>query len=138
MQSKQDGLVPIGEALADLGGPIQAIRDASPQALHHYTRWVYLPLNMPALSEHTFLQQSGRYPRQVPAEDVRDAMERWRAKRRRRVPTSWHSSPNSYTGYRSPSANIVVWETQEAKAANNTQASAVACKAENVDFQYAF
>ena len=39
MQSKQDGLVPIGEALADLGGPVKAIHDASPQALHHYTRF---------------------------------------------------------------------------------------------------
>ena len=35
MQSKQDGLVPIGEALADLGGPVAALRDASPQALYH-------------------------------------------------------------------------------------------------------
>ena len=39
MQRKRDGLVPIGEALADLGGPVKAIRDASPQALHHYTRF---------------------------------------------------------------------------------------------------
>ena len=28
MQSKQDGLVPIGEALADLGGPVAALRDS--------------------------------------------------------------------------------------------------------------
>ena len=38
MQSKRDGLVPIGDALSDLGGPVQAIRDASPQALHHFTQ----------------------------------------------------------------------------------------------------
>ena len=38
MQSKRDGLVPIGDALADLGGPVKAIRDASPQALHHFTQ----------------------------------------------------------------------------------------------------
>ena len=38
MQSKQDGLVPIGDALADLGGPVKAIREASPQALHHFTQ----------------------------------------------------------------------------------------------------
>ena len=31
-------MVPIGEALADLGGPVKAIRDASPQALHHFTQ----------------------------------------------------------------------------------------------------
>ena len=36
MQRKQ-GLVPIGEALADLDGPVKALRDASPQALHHFT-----------------------------------------------------------------------------------------------------
>ena len=33
------GLVPIGEALADLGGPVKAIREASPQARHHFTRF---------------------------------------------------------------------------------------------------
>ena len=37
MQRKQDGLVPIGEALADLSGPVKAIRNATPQAVHHYT-----------------------------------------------------------------------------------------------------
>ena len=31
MQSKRDGLIPVGEALADLGGPVEAIRDASPK-----------------------------------------------------------------------------------------------------------
>ena len=39
MQRERDGLVPIGEALADLGGPVQAIREATPQALHHFTRF---------------------------------------------------------------------------------------------------
>ena len=39
MQRKQDGLVPIGEALSGLDGPVKAIRDASPQSLHHYTRF---------------------------------------------------------------------------------------------------
>ena len=32
MQSKQDGLVPIGDALSDLGGPVQALREATPQS----------------------------------------------------------------------------------------------------------
>ena len=32
-------LVPIGEALADLPGPVQAIREATPQARHHFTRF---------------------------------------------------------------------------------------------------
>jgi hypothetical protein len=31
-------LGPIGDALADLPGPVKAIRDASPQALHHFTQ----------------------------------------------------------------------------------------------------
>ena len=39
MQRQRDGLVPIGEALADLPGPVQAIREASPQAIHHFTRF---------------------------------------------------------------------------------------------------
>ena len=38
MQRQRGGLVPIGDALADLGGPVKAIRDASPQAMHHYTQ----------------------------------------------------------------------------------------------------
>ena len=35
---KRDGLVPVGEVIADLPGPVQAIRDASPQAVHHFTQ----------------------------------------------------------------------------------------------------
>ena len=31
-------LGPIGDALTDLPGPVQPIRDASPQALHHFTQ----------------------------------------------------------------------------------------------------
>ena len=39
MERKQNGLVPIGEALIGLdAGPVQAIRAASPQAVHHFTR----------------------------------------------------------------------------------------------------
>ena len=37
MQRKRDGLVSIGDALADLPGPVQAIRDDSPQARHSFT-----------------------------------------------------------------------------------------------------
>ena len=39
MARKRDGLVPIEEAISDLAGPVAAIRDASPQALHHFTRF---------------------------------------------------------------------------------------------------
>ena len=38
MQRQRGELVPIGDALADLGGPVKAIRGASPQALHHFTQ----------------------------------------------------------------------------------------------------
>ena len=38
MQRKCGELVPVAEALADLGGPVKAIRKASPQARHHFTR----------------------------------------------------------------------------------------------------
>ena len=31
-------LVPVAEALAGLGGPVAAIRDTTPQALHHFTQ----------------------------------------------------------------------------------------------------
>ena len=39
MARKRDGLVPIGEAISHLGGPVKEIRDASPQAMHHFTRF---------------------------------------------------------------------------------------------------
>ena len=39
MQRKCGELVPVAEALADLGGPVKAIREATPQARHHFTRF---------------------------------------------------------------------------------------------------
>ena len=39
MERKQDGLVPIGEALADLDGPVQAIRKTPPPARRSFTRF---------------------------------------------------------------------------------------------------
>ncbi len=38
MARKRDGLVPIGEAISHLDGPVKEIREASPQALHHFTQ----------------------------------------------------------------------------------------------------
>ena len=38
MQRKRGELVPIGEVIADLPGPVKAIREATPQALHHFTQ----------------------------------------------------------------------------------------------------
>ena len=38
MQRKRGELVPIGDALSGMGGPVKAIRDATPQALHHFTQ----------------------------------------------------------------------------------------------------
>ena len=34
---RKQGLAPIGDAFSGMGGPMKAIRDASPQALHHFT-----------------------------------------------------------------------------------------------------
>ena len=39
MAHKRDGLVPIEEAISHLGGPVKEIRDATPQAVHHFTRF---------------------------------------------------------------------------------------------------
>ena len=39
MERKRDGLVLIGDALSGMGGPVKAIGEATPQALHHYTRF---------------------------------------------------------------------------------------------------
>ena len=38
MVRKRNGLVPIGEGFGNLAGPVKAIREASPQALHHFTQ----------------------------------------------------------------------------------------------------
>ena len=39
MQRQRGQLVPVGEVIADLDGPVKAIRDASPQAVHHFSRF---------------------------------------------------------------------------------------------------
>ena len=39
MQRQRDGLISIGDALSGLDGPVAAIREATPQALHHFTRF---------------------------------------------------------------------------------------------------
>ena len=39
MALKRGSLVPIAEVVSGLNGPVKAIREASPQALHHYTRF---------------------------------------------------------------------------------------------------
>ena len=40
MQRQRNGeLVPIGDALSGMGGPVKLIRDATPQAVHHFTRF---------------------------------------------------------------------------------------------------
>ena len=38
MQRQRGELVPVAEVIADLHGPIKAIRDTSPQARHHFTQ----------------------------------------------------------------------------------------------------
>ena len=38
MQSKRDGLIPIGEALDDLPGPVQELRETPPSAWRYFTR----------------------------------------------------------------------------------------------------
>jgi hypothetical protein len=39
MERKRGGLIPIGKALSGLGGPVKEIREATPQALNHFTRF---------------------------------------------------------------------------------------------------
>ena len=38
MQRQRGGLVPIGDALSGMGGPMKALHDASPQARRGFTR----------------------------------------------------------------------------------------------------
>ena len=39
MQRQRGELVPIGEVFGGLDGPLKTLRDASPQARHHFTRF---------------------------------------------------------------------------------------------------
>ena len=39
MARQRGELVPIGDALVDLSGPVKELREATPQALHHFTRF---------------------------------------------------------------------------------------------------
>ena len=39
MERKQNSLVPPSEAFSDLGRPVKAVGEASPQALGHFTRF---------------------------------------------------------------------------------------------------
>ena len=39
MQRQRGELVPVAEVVSGLGGPVAAIREATPQALHHFTRF---------------------------------------------------------------------------------------------------
>ena len=39
MQRQRGELVPIGEVVGGLDGPVKAIRDATPQSRHHFTRF---------------------------------------------------------------------------------------------------
>ena len=39
MRSKRGELVPVAEVVSRLGGPVAAIREATPQGLHHFTRF---------------------------------------------------------------------------------------------------
>ena len=38
MQRERGELVPIGDALSGMGGPVKSIREATPQAVHHFTQ----------------------------------------------------------------------------------------------------
>ena len=38
MQRQRGELIPVAEVLSDLGGPVAAIRDTSPQAHYHFTQ----------------------------------------------------------------------------------------------------
>ena len=39
MQRQRGSLIPVAEVVSGLNGPVKAIRDASPQVLHHFTRF---------------------------------------------------------------------------------------------------
>ena len=59
MQRQRGDLVPIGEVIGGLGGPVQAIREASPQGHHNQLGFAY---------QIAFVRVLGRFPQQAPLE----------------------------------------------------------------------
>ena len=60
MARKRNGLVPIGEVFGNLAGPVKAIREASPQALHHFTQADQVDqLEFPRFRGHLILWENG-------------------------------------------------------------------------------
>ena len=46
MQRKQGELVPVGEVFDGLDGSVKALREATPQALHHFTQAVLVQIGL--------------------------------------------------------------------------------------------
>ena len=75
MQSKRGELVPVAEVLSDLGGPVAAIRDTSPQALHHFTRFDQVNQLVPFIADRLSKDCSGRFRSSRGAEIDADCIE---------------------------------------------------------------
>ena len=59
MQRQRGSLVPVAEVVSGLNGPVKAIREASPQALHHFTRFDQVGVTPPLVKNCTLRSAAG-------------------------------------------------------------------------------
>ena len=95
---------------------------AEPEKLHEYDGRLWIPLR------REWLDVAGK-----PEEIVRQRFIRHLCDHYGYTLDQMDQERRTMHGHRSPRADIVVWETQEIKAANKTPVLVVECKAENVD-----
>ena len=95
---------------------------AEPDKLHERGKWLWIPL-----------RDEWRDVSSEPEETVRQHFIRHLCENLGYALGQLDQERRTMHGHSSPRADIVVWETQQAKAANRTPVLVVECKAESVD-----
>ena len=95
---------------------------AAPNKLHEQGSWLWIPL-----------QDEWRDVAGKPEEIVRQHFIRHLCDNYGYVLDQMDQERRTMHGHKSPRADIVIWETREAKAAKKTPVLVIECKAENVD-----
>ena len=93
-----------------------------PETLHERGSWIWIPL-----------RGEWRDVASKPEEVVRQHFIRHLQDNYGYTLVQMDQERRTMHGHKSPRADIVIWETQEAKAANKTPVLVIECKSENVD-----
>ena len=95
---------------------------AAPNKLHEYGDWLWIPL-----------RDEWRNVAGKPEETVRQHFIRHLCNNYGYALDQMDQERRTMHGRRSPRADIVIWETHQAKASNKTPVLVIECKAENID-----